>query len=533
MRFKLRRAAALCLAAAMLLSLAACSDTETAPMEEIEGETIGEEIADIAAADDVFSLNSDQSGTFNPYTDSSVYNHMLMPLVYDNMFELDSSFNLSSRIISDYTCSEDATSWSFYVDNTVQFQDGSYLTAHDVAYSLLRAARGTEYGARLKNLVGVSALSDELFMVSLYEPNRMFPMLLNIPIIKNGSGSDTAPLGTGAYKFNSDHTALELWDGHPQAADMPIDVIYLKEYNEPEEVISAFEDSLIDLVQNDPTGISDLGYGSANEKRYITTTNMHYLGFNQNSSFFCYPKFRIFLTYVIDREKIVTELMGGAGVAATLPISPVSPLYNATYASYFNFNMDNAALALQNAGASDQDADGLLEFLMGAVKVDIKINFIVCGDSAVKVTAAREIAERMRELGLEVNLRELGWSDYVTALDEGDYDMYYAEVKLSADFNLTELLTEDGSLNYGDILDPGYDTYVGDYLAATDADRQMYCELMCQYLTQSAPIVPICFEKTEMLTHRGVVSGASPTQYNLFHDFAGWTINLGREGGAS
>lgn len=524
----IKKAVSLALAAAMTLSLAACSGGSGEEDEVVQGETIGEEIADIAAADDIFSLNSDQSGTFNPYTDTSVYNHMFMTLVYDNIFDLDAEFNLSSRIIRDYSCSEDATSWSFYVDNTVTFQDGTPVTAYDVAYSLLRAARGTEYGARLKNLVGVSALDDELFMVSLYEPNRMFPMLLNVPVIKDGASGDTAPAGTGPYRFSDDHTRLELWEGHPQAADMPIDVIYLKEYDSPEDIISAFEDSLIDLVQNDPTGMSDLGYGSANEKRYCTTTNMHYIGFNQNSAFFCYPHFRAAVTYMIDREHIVTELMGGAGVEATLPISPLSPLYNETFASYFGYDMTNAALALQNAGASDQDADGLLEFLMGAVKVDIDINFIVCGDSAVKVQAARDIADKMRELGLEVTLRELNWNDYQTALQEGDYDMYYAEVKLSADFNISELVTEDGSLNYGEILDPGYDTYIGDYLAATDTDRQMYCELMCQYFTQTAPIVPICFEKTEMLTHRGVVSGASPTQYDLFHDFASWTIEIER-----
>ena len=150
----IKKAVSLALAAAMTLSLAACSGGSGEEDEVVQGETIGEEIADIAAADDIFSLNSDQSGTFNPYTDTSVYNHMFMTLVYDNIFDLDAEFNLSSRIIRDYSCSEDATSWSFYVDNTVTFQDGTPVTAYDVAYSLLRAARGTEYAQKPRRRLG-------------------------------------------------------------------------------------------------------------------------------------------------------------------------------------------------------------------------------------------------------------------------------------------------------------------------------------------------------------------------------------------
>ncbi|MGE4352908.1 MAG: ABC transporter substrate-binding protein [Oscillospiraceae bacterium] len=527
---KLKKIIVLLIAFAMLLALlAACGDNsddnEEIPAESVQGSNIGETIKDITAADDVFSLNSDQSGTFNPYTDTSALNQLFMPLIYEPLFEVDGNFNVTPKLIKSYS-SEDGKSWTFYVDTDVKFQDGSNLTAHDAAYSLIRAMRGGEYSDRLSNVYGVTALDDELFLVNLYEADMQFPALLNIPVVKNGSLSETAPPGTGPYEYNDDHTALVLWTDHPKAAEMPIDTIYLKEYTSPEATISAFEDSSIDLVQNDPTGLRDLGYGSANEKRYCNTTNLHYIGFNQESAFFCYPKFRYFFTYAINRENIVTELMNGCATACTMPISPLSALYNQSYGQSFDYNMEKAATSLKNAGAEDLDADGKLEFTLGSTMVDIKLDFLVCGDTASKVAAARDIAQNLEALGLEVNLRELSWEDYKTALEEGDYDMYYAEVKLSANFNLTKLLTEDGSLNFGGISDPGYETYINDYLSAGDEDRQMYCDLMCKYVLDTAPIVPICFEKTEVLTHRNVVNGASPTQYNIFNAFENWTINL-------
>lgn len=525
MRNKLKKPLALLLAAVTMISvLAACRDSEAPPENTVSGENIAEEIKDLESADNIFSLNSTQTETFNPYTDTSVLNHAIMPLVYENLFDVDSTFSATPVLIRDFS-SPDGISWTFYVDTERKFQDGSSLTAYDVAYSLIRAKNGNKYGGRLSNMYGVTAMNDEMFLVSLSKANLQLPSLLNIPVIKDGAFNDIAPLGTGAYMFNSDHTQLRLWDGHPKAAEMPIDTIYLKECLGPEETIAAFEDSIIDLVTNDPTGIGDLGYGGAQEKRYINTTNLNYIGFNQNSAFFCYPKFRYFLTFAIDRDNIVSDMMGGCAAAATLPIHPSSALFNQTYSQNFVFNMEKAAISLKNAGADDLDADGLLEFMMGAAVVDIKIDFIVCGDTAAKVASAREIAEKMRALGLEVNLRELNWNAYKDALATGDFDMYYAEVKLSADFNLDKLLTKNGVLNFGKI-EGDFGTSIDEYLAAKDEERQMYCDLMCRIIAENAPIVPICFERTEVLTHRGVVSGALPTQYNIYSQFENWTINV-------
>ena len=48
---------------------------------------------------------------------------------------------------------------------------------------------------------------------------------------------------------------------------------------------------------------------------------------------------------------------------------------------------------------------------------------------------------------------------------------------------------------------------------------------MCQFLAEQAAIIPICFEKQQVLTHRDVVSGIEATQYNVFYNLKNWTIN--------
>ena len=115
-------------------------------------------------------------------------------------------------------------------------------------------------------------------------------------------------------------------------------------------------------------------------------------------------------------------------------------------------------MVLDNLGVTDMDNDGKREYVEYSKTQDINIDLIVCSESAGKGDIAKQFASDMGSLGVTVTVRELSWTEYQNALTNGDYDMYYAEVKLGADFDLTSILTEDGSLNYGKIKDENYAT---------------------------------------------------------------------------
>ena len=51
-------------------------------------------------------------------------------------------------------------------------------------------------------------------------------------------------------------------------------------------------------------------------------------------------------------------------------------------------------------------------------------------------------------------------------------------------------------------------------------------ESMAEYMAVQVPFTVICFEKTEVLYHRGVLSGLNPTQDNYFNDMNEWTVDL-------
>ncbi len=490
----------------------------------------GQELTQYSAADDVFSLNCDFDQSFSPYVTTNADNLLVDQLVYENIVELDDDYGLTSRVITSWE-SVDGQYWYFKVDTSILFQDGSSLTAKDVSYSIQQAMRSSKYASRFRHAWGASSSGEDSFAVSLNYADEQFMSLLTVPIIKYGSVTEKNPLGTGPYKFAEDGKSLEKFDGHPDCQELPMDRIYLVEYDTTEKAIRAYEDSYIDLVVNDPSGITDLGYGGNNEVRYFTTTNMHYLGVNMKSPILQYVQYRYALLYAVDRDYDTKTLMQGAGIPAALPISPNSPLYNEELAADYAFDLEKTKQILANGNVMDHDADGKLEILMTGIPMELELNLIVCNESTGKVDVARKFADDLGSIGLTVTVHELSWTDYQNALLEGEFDLYYGELKMKANFDLTSLFVEEGTLNYCAVEDETYMNYIGQFLAAKDDARQQCCDIMCKYILDTAALIPICFERQEVITHRNVISGIEPNQYNVFYNFKNWVIN--QEGAAA
>ena len=551
---KYRKIFALLLAAAMIFSLAACGEAAAGPEATPEPATddgaatvSGQTLTFGDAADSVFSLSLDYEESLNPVKTQSTLNQLVDCLVYDRLFEVDENFNVTSRVLSDwyYSKNEDSAGvWVLRVKDGIQMHDGSTLTAQDVAYSV-SCIFTSEKHKNLQMQIGrvySSAFNGEVYLATEGADNAQLPQRMSIPIIKAGSVGDEIPVGSGPYMYNEDRTALVKFDGYENSESLPLDEVQLRAYRGMEELITEFESGLVDLVVNDPTGIYNMGYGGKNEKRVITTTNLHFIGFNSKSRFFQYDAYRCAMNWIVNRDKIVSDTLDGNAVATVLPIHPNSSLYDTDIASQFSYDPARCLTELERGGCRDLDADGMLEFALSGMKVDIELNFAVCADNAAKVQEARQIAEDMEAIGLSVNLRELTWKDYLAALRTGyidadqeepeiPMDMYLAEVALTGDWNILTLISgdweEDNTLNYGGWENSELERLTEAYLGAKDDDRAQAVRDWLQLLTTTAVILPVCFETRDVISHLGTISGMSPNQYDIFHNITAWTVHIG------
>ena len=49
---------------------------------------------------------------------------------------------------------------------------------------------------------------------------------------------------------------------------------------------------------------------------------------------------------------------------------------------------------------------------------------------------------------------------------------------------------------------------------------------MCAYIINKAYLVPLCFEKHQMITHRGVIEGIKVNENNPFYNIQNWTVTF-------
>ena len=507
----------------LLLALAGCGKKETEP--EISYDEEEQVVAD--KTDDLFALNYSAQSAMNPYTTDNIHNQRVAQLVYENLVQLDDSFQPQPGLFLSWA-SEDGIVWNFQPDLSRVFHDGHQLTADDIVYSINCAKESAIYTARLRSIVDVTAWEDGTVVVTLDRPNTQFPALLTIPVIENNSLSYSYPSGTGPYFFGDEYNTLLRYNEHPNAKDLPIDVIVLREYAAMEDVINAFDNSDLDLVCNDPSGESDLSFSSVTESRQYNTTNLQFIAFNTNSRFFSNPVYRRAFGTAVDRSYAVS-LLNDCAVATVLPIHPSSLYYDDTLVGGLGYDMSYAASQLTDAKVLDYDGDGAREYLAseGSTEAtELNLTMLVCADSKQKTAVCNKLATDLGQIGVTLNVNALPWEEYLEALQIGNFDLYYGETRLTADFDLSPILVTGGAVNFGGVTNPIYQEAISAYLSADDAHRAEACRAMLATIVDNAPILPVCFEKHEVCAHRCVVGGLAPKQDNIFQDIQNWTIDL-------
>jgi peptide/nickel transport system substrate-binding protein len=476
--------------------------------------------ADKPHTDSVFTLNYSPSSPLNPYTTLNKDNLLLTGLIYEPLFKVTKDFSFEPVLVSDWELKDGY--YRFTIKSGVKFHNGAEITAWDMLYSVNTARSSDRYRSRL-SVISSAWVDNGKLCISLYREDTDFPVLLDIPVIQDGCGYLDTPAGTGPYYLSGDNTAsfLKAFEGYRAYEKLPLQRIYLAEYS-PEESVTAYEEGMLDLAVMNPYEPSEPEYHGSSEVRRLDTTDLHYLGVNGESPFFDTHKRRRLVSSVIDREELAADIIGGT--PAYLPVSTASKYYDEDIASAGVYK-DIPAAKIDSL-TEDYDGDGILEYLDGESR-ELTLNFIACNEDYPKLTSARRVADDLRKAGFDVNFRELNRKAFFDALYLGDFDLYYGEIWLRADFDLSQLLSPGGECSYG-LTDNTITGLIQAFLAADGEDKTAAARALFSHIAETCPIIPLAFEQTHLLTHRGVVTGLNPTWQNPFNDITAWTVDLNR-----
>jgi len=527
LKIKLRSTAMMLALLLVFGSFTACSPPQMGDLPPPEKEEVSRPVQSVSYnspnyADDIFALNCDIEAGLNPYYTDSSDNMELAPLMYEGLFEVNNDFSFSNVLCREFSTS-DGRVYRFDIREGVRLHDGSLLTAEDVAYSIELARVSDNYASRLTLITAAYVLENTVF-VELSRVNYNLPLLLDIPVVKAESGKEAVPVGSGPYVYTDagEYRYLKAYTEHRDFAELPAERLYLKEYKGG-ELITAFDSGLVDLVTTSKADVNYLEYSGNTETRYKDTTILYFLGVNSRNEFLADTNRRVLFSSLIDRRMLSEEVI--MAEPATLPLHPEAYFRSEEYDMFTIAEQDIEAAKIQYL-VEDYDQDGMLEYLdleENSVE-EITLTFVVNKENPAKIKTARALRDSLRERGINLLVSELSWDRYIRALKNREYDIYLGEVMLTADFDLTQLLTYGGSANYG-VYDSELQSLIYDFNASAEEGKRDAAASLYTYIAEHLPVISLMFEIETIYTHRETVSGMNPTIHNVFSDITEWSID--------
>ncbi len=453
--------------------------------------------------------------SMNPLFGSDYTNRVLMSLMYQGLFAVDSQKNPTPILCGSYQVSDNLKNWTIYLDPKATFSDGTPVTAEDVVASYNQAGENDYYANRFcKHLLEVSATESGGILFQLDTAIENFPILLDVPILKASEVQAERPLGTGPYVLSEASSGSTLqrtvnwWCGNVKipATDS---VINLVPVTSVADVRDQFQFGDVSVVCTNPMSDSFAEYRCDYELWEIESGYLLYIGCNiLYSDFFEDGTLRTNLTYAIDRETLAEEVYRGMVEPVTLPCAPTETFYSSSLAAKFAYDPMRFVSFL--GGYTIPREDGEMK----------ELELLVNADDSARVTIAREIAESLTELGLPTTTVEYGSTAFKNALYADNFDIYLGMTRLSPTMDLTEFFRNWGEMHWGGLTNDTLYNMCSNALENTGNYYNLY-----QKLAEDGRIIPLMFGYYNVYAQRGLLPDLNPARDNVFYYSIGKTMD--------
>lgn len=452
--------------------------------------------------------------SMNPLIGNNISNRALFSLIYQGLFSADANNNVTPILCSRYQVSPDNKTYTFYVESTAAFSDGTRLTINDVLATYEAARTCDYYKGRFTFVNSISLNESGGITFYLTTPYENFPLLLDIPILKASEIDAEYPLGSGPYSFHTSTAGAHLTRVRTWWANTTIpvtaDTIPLVAATDQAEIRDEFEFGDVGVAVANPMSDSFANYRCDYELWEVDSGVFLYLGCNVNFSDYFKDSdvLRKALTYAIDRETLIADNYRGMAWAATLPASPNSPYYSKTLAAKYEYDpMKFIDLIRDFKIPEDDDGD------------EQRLRLLVNSDDSARLRAARDIADALTELGIPTGTLESSGNNYSAVLAAGNYDMYLGQTKLSPNYDLSNFYGW-GNLSRGGITDQTIYGLCQDALANSGNYYNLH-----EAVANDGKIIPILFGYNNVYATRGLIDGMSPSRDNIFYYTLGKTMS--------
>ncbi len=488
--------------------------------------------------------------------------------IYEPLMGYDSeSKELIPRLAESWTMNEDGTEFTFKIRQNVFFHDdpcfadgeGRRMTSEDVLYCLKSLCEYNAYNrnswlftghvvgayefynehksALKDDLAGIQLFDDDEIRITLVKPNVEFIHVLahyGTSIYPEeskkhyGKRIGEHPVGTGPFRpkvlrakeicvmernkrywaVDDNGNSLPYLDGikvgfeetgYPVSLAMSKDLLHF--------VIDAdmIEDGdrIISMTENE-----DSNYSSSTSFDLETI----YLGFLNDEGVFMDPRIRAAFGLALDKEKITKDALGNSctpGLHGLIP--PAFKNYPYQEVDGFVLNIEKAQALLREAGFPDGDG-----FPVTTLQIQNRYKDVVVAQEIQK--------DLLANLGISLSITTLPREQHFQRTEDKQAQIWLDN--WSGDFidpqNFLNLMLarntpEEGAsyLNIYRYMNPVFDSIVDEAVKVKDEKKRMQLYCMADLkLMQEAAIIPIYYEKKQLIQHKSV-KGLMPPILNV------------------
>lgn len=323
------RLAAIGALAAGLLALSACAG---AP-EQKPTASVGEPDPDATLT---VGLVLEPTNLDIRHTDGAALEQILVDNIYEGLVSRTQDNQIEERLASSYEVSDDGLTYTFALNESITFHDGSPLTSADVvaSYQAVKTDASLQGNAEFANVAAISAPDATTVQITLTKPDQNFLFALTGPaglVFKSGDTTDmkTAENGTGPFTLErwTKGSAItftryeEYWGEKAGVAEVVFQ--YIPDFTAG--VNAALDGTLDVLTAVDPNLVSQLEDSGEFAITTGRTTDKATLAFNNAAAPLDDVRVREALRLAIDHEALVEAV--GAGQTLYGPVPELDPGY--------------------------------------------------------------------------------------------------------------------------------------------------------------------------------------------------------------
>lgn len=349
-------------------------------------------------------------------------------LLFNGLTAHDKYNNIIPALAKSWDYDEATLTYTFHLRDDVKWHDGEPFTAEDVKFTydtINNPDNGSEIATNYEDITNIEIVDDYTVKITLKNKNVAMLDYLSVGIIPKHilEGQDIMtsdfnrhPIGTGPYKFANwdEGQGITLLKNEEYFRKSPnIDKIIFKIVNDTKARVMQLKSRELDLAQVTPKDIETF----KNDDNFVVDImkTSDYRGIMYN---FNYPLFKEnrelpnALSYAIDREAIVDNILLGYGDAAYSPLQ--MGIYNDSEIEKFEYNPEKAKQLLEEAGWK-LGSDGIYS------KNGTKLSFeLVCmeGDQE-RIDMANFAAQELKQIGVDVRVTvksDIDWENQAAFL---------------------------------------------------------------------------------------------------------------------